>query len=99
MTAEELKEKYGAHASFTVPGTDDKEYQVFLKKPSRMTLGKALTLSARQDLIGLAEVVIQECIVAEVSDKDILFDDEALMNASVACSELINFKGSELKKL
>lgn len=99
MTAEELKDKYGAMYQFEAEGERGKMYQVFLRKIDRKTLSECIRYSADKDLISMAEVMIQSCMIPEISDTDILQDDAALMNASVACAEALEFKGSALKKL
>jgi len=98
LTAEELKEQYGATTAIEAYG--DKTYQVFLKKvEGRRVYSSVARAMSDGNLFDAAEIILQNCMISEISDTSVLTDDAAIMSCTSACISHIEVKAAEIKKL
>lgn len=98
LTAEELKDKYGVTTVIEAYG--DRSYQVFLKKAEgRKVYSTVSRAMADGNLFDAAEIILQNCMVSEISDTAVLTDDAAIMSCMSACVGHIEVKAAEVKKL
>jgi hypothetical protein len=97
MKTEDLKEKYKAEFLLIVDGSKG-EKKAYLKKPDRIVLS-AFVAKISSDPIKANEILLQNLIISEISDEDILKDDEYFINAINSLDELITVKKSTLRKL
>jgi hypothetical protein len=89
----EIKEKYGE--VFEIIVEDKKAY---IRKPNRLQLGPVLaTISSNP--IAAFEMLFSACVIPEISDMEILTNDDYFLGACAAMDGIISLKKSSLKKL
>jgi len=67
-----------------------------IKKPNRQVVESCLPLLAQKKLITAGELIINACWID--GDEEIKTDDDYLMPAAIAATDVLEFKNAELKK-
>lgn len=93
-----LKAKYGEVFEITVLDENGVEVKAYLKKPSRQILS-AVMAKIGSDPIQANELLLNGCIIQEVSDMRIVTNDDLFMSAIGSLSELIQIRTSSIKKI
>lgn len=93
LTEEQIKEKYGDVFKIT----SDK-FTAYLRKPDRYLIGNFMS-KVNVNMVVACEELYKACVIDEISDKEILGNDDIFMGTMEHIQELVIIKKSVLKKL
>lgn len=94
-----LRAKHGDVFELKVPTDDSGENftYAYLKSPSRAIMGAVLHQMGMNSITA-NETLLKNCMIAEVSDPEILTKDELFYSCSTALGGIITVRKAELKK-
>lgn len=96
LTDEEIKSKYGEVIEITVGDND--EYKAYLKKPDRYMVGFFVS-KVNVNPVVAAEELYKSCVISEISDKEILDDQDLFLSIISDLRSMIELKKSSSRKL
>lgn len=78
---------------------EDKEYKLTLNKVTRSVHSQVGPLLSKGKLVAVGEIILRMCVIDELSDKDIIFNnDEYYISAALGAYRLFTVGDAVLKK-